>query len=49
MLQLTDRYLSAIIMFKRKKEKQSSYQFEKCLQNMIAMHAGKSRAGKHGG
>ena len=50
MLQLTDHYLSAIIMFKRKKEKQSSYQFEKCLQNMIAMHAGKSCcAGKHGG
>jgi len=31
-----DRYLLAIIMFK-----QSSYQFEKCLQNVIAMHAGK--------
>ena len=43
-----DRYLLAILMFK-----QSSYQFEKCPQNVIAMHAGKglytSCAGKHGG
>jgi len=42
-----DRYLLAIIMFK-----QSSHQFEKCPQNVIAMHAGKglytSCAGKHG-
>jgi len=42
-----DRYLLAIIMFK-----QSSYQFEKCPQNVIAMHAGKglytSCTGKHG-
>jgi len=43
-----NHYLLAIIMFK-----QSSYQFEKCLQNVIAMHDGKglytSCAGKHGG
>jgi len=43
-----DHYLLAIIMFK-----QSSYQFEKRLQNVIAMHAGKglytSCTGKHGG
>jgi len=42
-----NRYLLAIIMFK-----QSSYQFEKCPQNVIAMHAGKgiytSYTGKHG-
>jgi len=31
-----DHYLLAIIMFK-----QSSYQFEKRLQNVITMHAGK--------
>ena len=43
-----DRYLLSIIMFK-----QSTYQFEKCLQNVITMHAGTglytSCAGKHGG
>ena len=48
-----DRYLLAIIIFKWKKPKQSSYQFEKREQNVIAMHAGKglytSCAGKHGG
>jgi len=43
-----DHYLLAIIMFK-----QSSYQFEKHPQNMIAMHAGKGLytglcEGKHG-
>jgi len=32
-----DRYLLAVIMFKWKKPKQSSYQFEKRPQNMIAM------------
>jgi len=35
-----DRYLLAIIMFKWKKLTQSSYQFEKSQQNVIAMHAG---------
>ena len=48
-----DRYLLAIIMFKWKKPKQSSYQFEKREQNVIAMHARKGFytvcAGKHGG
>ena len=43
-----DHYLLAILMFK-----QSSYQFEKPPQNVIAMHAGKglytSCTGKHGG
>jgi len=48
-----DHYLLAIIIFKWKKPKQPSYQFEKREQNVIAMHAGKglytSCAGKHGG
>jgi len=48
-----NRYLLVIIIFKWKKPKQSSYQFEKREQNVIAMHAGKglytSCEGKHGG
>jgi len=48
-----DRYLLAIIIFKWKKPKQSSYRFEKREQNVIAMHVGKGLytlcAGKHGG
>jgi len=48
---IIDRYLLAIIMFKWKRK--FSYQFKKCPQNMIAMHAAKglytSCAGKHGG
>ena len=42
-----------LLSLKEKKPKQSSYQFEKCEQSVIAMHAGKglytSCAGKHGG
>ena len=49
-----DHYLLAIIMFEwKRKLKQSSYQFEKRPQNIIAMHARKglytSCTGKHGG
>jgi len=48
-----DHYWLAIIIFKWKKPKQSSYQFKKREQNVIAMHAGKglytSCTGKHGG
>jgi len=48
-----NRYLLVIIIFEWKKPKQSSYQFEKREQNVIAMHTRKglytSCAGKHGG